>query len=136
MSGGKLAALALPDGGHYDDGMNTASPDTRPTITWFVSRHAGAIEWAKKHEEFGIDRWVEHLDLAQVRAGDTVIGTLPVNLAAEVCERGALYFHLALRVPQEWRGRELASEDLETLGARIVPYYIQPRTYDYPLDMT
>ncbi len=135
MSAGKLAALALSDGGRYDGDMNTDSPNTRPAITWFVSRHAGAIEWARR-ETFGIDRWVEHLDLAQVRAEDTVIGTLPVNLAAEVCERGARYFHLALRVPAQWRGRELSREDLQTLGVRIVPYRIQPRTHDYPLEMS
>ena len=134
MSAGKLAVLALPGGGRYDEDMNPAAPIARPCITWFVSRHAGAIEWARR-AELGIDLWVEHLDLAQVHANDTVIGTLPVNLAAEVCERGARYFHLALKVPAEWRGRELSNEDLQTLAAHIVPYRIQPITHDYPLDM-
>ena len=43
---------------------------------------------------------------------DTVMGSLPVNLAAEVCARGARYMHLSLRLPAAWRGRELSASQL------------------------
>ena len=41
--------------------------------TWFISRHTGAIEWAKR-KKLVVDRFVPHLDPAQVQPGDTVIG--------------------------------------------------------------
>ncbi|MDW8324914.1 MAG: CRISPR-associated protein Csx16, partial [Burkholderiales bacterium] len=54
--------------------------------TWFVSRHPGAIKWAAR-KGIRVDRQVDHLDVDVVQAGDVVIGTLPVHLAAEVCAR-------------------------------------------------
>ena len=71
--------------------------------TWFVTRHPGAIEWAAR-QGLRIDRHVAHLDPASIAPGDTVIGILPVNLAARVCERGARYFNLSLELPAEARG--------------------------------
>ncbi len=53
---------------------------------YFVSRHRGAISWAKKQ---GIEaERVEHLDILRLEPGDIVMGSLPVHLAARVCERG------------------------------------------------
>lgn len=85
---------------------------------WFVTRHRGALDWARK-KGIAFDRHVVHLDPREVRAGDTVIGSLPVNLAAEVCARGADYRNLSLRLEPTDRGRELAAEDLERCGATI-----------------
>ena len=110
--------------------MNPHFPHERPGTAWFVSRHPGAIEWAKR-QNLAIDCWVEHLDPAQVKTGDVVIGTLPVNLAADVCTRGARYFHLALNVPAAWRGRELTMDDLQLLAAQIVPYCVARLTADF-----
>ncbi len=124
MTAGKLAALASSATGRYHACMNSTSCDSRKGITWFVSRHPGAIEWAKR-QGLAIDRWVEHLDPSAVGAGDTVIGTLPVNLAATICERGAHYFHLSLKVPAEWRGRELSADDLRSLAVHIEPFFIE-----------
>lgn len=95
--------------------------------TWFISRHTGAIEWAKR-KKLVVDRFVPHLDPAQVQPGDTVIGSLPVNLAAQVCAAGAAYWHLSLELPVELRGRELSADELERLGARVEPFDIQPQS--------
>lgn len=92
--------------------------------TWFVSRHPGAVAWAQR-QGIVVDRLVGHLDVQQVTAGDTVIGTLPVNLAAEVCARGASYWHLTLRLPPGLRGAELSAEQLEELGARVERYRVE-----------
>jgi len=92
--------------------------------TWFVSRHPGAVEWARR-QELAVDRWAAHLDPAEVCAGDTVIGSLPANLAAEVCEKGAAYLNLSLRVAEEDRGRELTADELARCQAKIEPYYIR-----------
>lgn len=91
--------------------------------TWFISRHPGAIEWVKA-QALAVDRFVAHLDPAQVQAGDTVAGSLPVQLAAEICARGARYLHLSVDLPAEYRGRELSAQDLQRLHARLTPFIV------------
>ena len=90
---------------------------------YFVTRHPGALDWAQS-AGIAYDEHVPHLDPAKVRAGDTVIGSLPVHLAAEVCARGARYLNLSLDLPAHLRGRELDAETLASLGARLEEYVI------------
>ena len=92
--------------------------------TFFISRHSGAREWAEK-TGVGVDRWVDHLDLEEIRPGDQVLGTLPVHLAAAVCERSARYVHLSLELPADQRGRELTGADLEQFGARLEAFEVR-----------
>ena len=94
--------------------------------TWFISRHAGAIDWAKR-QSLHITRWVAHLDPNLIQSGDTVIGTLPVSLAAAVCDRGARYFHLTTNTPAELRGHELTAEELDANGASLEEYIVKGR---------
>lgn len=91
---------------------------------WFVSRHPGAIAWAKQ-KKLAVDRWVTHLNPDDITNGDTVIGTLPVNLAAKICMRGAQYQHLSLNVPAEWRGHEMTADDLFRIKAELRIFYIE-----------
>ena len=91
--------------------------------TWFVSRHPGALAWARENG-LDTDHRVDHLDLGQVASGDRVYGSLPINLAADVCARGARYFHLSLAVPRELRGQELDAEQLRRLDARLEEYRV------------
>ena len=93
--------------------------------TWFVTRHPGAIEWAQRRG-LPVDRLIEHLDPDHIAPGDTVIGILPVNLVARVCERGARYLNLSLDLPAAARGRELSAEELDAYGARIEGYEVRP----------
>lgn len=92
--------------------------------TWFVTRHPGAVEWAAR-QGLHIDRHVAHLDPASIALGDTVIGVLPVNLAARICERGAHYLNLSLDLPAEARGRELSADELERFGARLEAFEVR-----------
>jgi len=92
--------------------------------TWFVTRHPGAVEWAER-QGLKVDRQVAHLDPAQVAPGDTVIGVLPVHLAAAVCERGARYMHLSIDLPPELRGRELSADELERCNARLEAFTVR-----------
>jgi CRISPR-associated protein Csx16 len=92
-------------------------------MTYFVSRHPGALDWAAE-EGVVVDQVVEHLDIETVAPGDTVIGSLPVNLAAEVCARGAAYLHLSLELPAELRGKELTAAEMRSLGAELRPFHV------------
>lgn len=91
---------------------------------WFVSRHAGAERWARE-EGLTVDRWVAHIDTAQVMAGDVVIGSLPVNLAAEVCARGARYLHLVLPLTPTLRGVEMTAAHMRECGARVEAFIVR-----------
>jgi len=101
-----------------------APPAPAPSRTLFVSRHPGAREWACA-EGLAVDAVVDHLAIDEIAPGDTVIGSLPVNLAAEVCARGARYFHLAIELPADLRGEELSDEMLRALGARLVEFRVR-----------
>lgn len=92
--------------------------------TWFITRHPGAVEWAAR-QGLVVDRQAAHLDPADIQPGDTVIGTLPIHLAAEVCARGGHFFNLTLDLPAEARGRELSAEELERFGARIERFAVE-----------
>jgi CRISPR-associated protein Csx16 len=92
-------------------------------VTYFVSRHPGAVEWAARR---GIEAEpVEHLDPKQIDAGDTVIGTLPVHLVAEINARGGRYLHLELDVPAERRGEELSADQMDSYGAELQEFRVE-----------
>lgn len=91
---------------------------------WFVSRHPGAYEWLAT-QGLPVDRQVPHLRLEEVADGDLVIGTLPMQMVAALCERGVRYVHLALDLPLEARGRELSAEEMDRYGARLISYEVR-----------
>lgn len=91
--------------------------------TFFVSRHPGAVAWVMR-QGLHIDHVVAHLDPASVREGDTVLGTLPVPMAANVCARGARYLHLSINLTADLRGQELSADQLEELGATLCEYRV------------
>ena len=93
--------------------------------TFFISRHPGAVAWAAR-QGLHIDRVLPHLDTDLVQAGDTVAGTLPLPLAADVCARSARYLHLAVSLPLALRGQELSADQLSALGAQLCEYKVEP----------
>ena len=86
--------------------------------TYFISRHSGAIK-SVAHQHMPVDQRMAHLDPAIVRAGEIVVGSLPVNLVAPARARGAAYWRPSLELPAELRGQELGADDLGPLGARV-----------------
>lgn len=92
--------------------------------TWFISRHTGAIEWVKQ-QNIQIDCFESHLDTSLVQAGDVVIGTLPIHLAAEVCQKGAKFYFLSVNVTREQRGTELSCEQLTEQQCSIQPFWVE-----------
>lgn len=93
--------------------------------TWLVTRHPGAVMWAAKSgiqaENHGI---VQSLDISLVADGDKVVGTLPIHLVDEVIKRGGSYFHIAMELPEEARGKELTEKQMRSYNARLEQYYV------------
>jgi putative CRISPR-associated protein, VVA1548 family len=92
--------------------------------TWFISRHPGAIEWVKQ-QNIQINRFESHLDTSLVQADDVVIGTLPIHLAAEVCQKGAKFYFLSINVTPEQRGTELTCKQLTEQQCLIQPFMVE-----------
>lgn len=91
---------------------------------WFVSRHPGAIAWAK-NQGLPVDRWVTHLNAEDVAAGDLIVGTLPMTAAGIVCEKGARFFSLEVRLAEHQRGRELSEDELKHLNCTLQEFKVQ-----------
>lgn len=92
--------------------------------TYFITRHTGALAWAKLHD-VAFDVHLEHLsDLDSLQAGDVIIGTLPINMVAKLNERGVRYVHLSLDIPPAWRGRELTADELRECQASLQEFQV------------
>lgn len=90
---------------------------------WFVSRHEGAIQWMQQ-QEMQVDHWVKHLDLAQINTGDTVIGILPLSIAAELTARNIRYVALVLPQGNSDRGQEHSCEAMIARGAYLQEFRV------------
>lgn len=97
---------------------------TENMATWFISRHQGAIDWVKQ-QRIAVDHWVTHLNVDDIQSGDTVIGTLPLHLAAKVCEKGARFFFLTLNLHTDQRGRELSAIEMAQADCSLAEYDIK-----------
>jgi CRISPR-associated Csx2 family protein len=88
-----------------------------------VTRHAGAEQWLAG-QGIVADLVLTELDPAMIVAGDLVIGTLPVHLAALVGERGGRFWHLAMDVPLVRSGESFNAEEMARHGARLIEYRV------------
>lgn len=77
-----------------------------------------------RHQPIRVDRWVSHLQADEVEFGDTVIGVLPMHLAAQVCAKGARFFALEIDMPAQCRGQELSSEMLDGFECTLQEYVV------------
>lgn len=93
--------------------------------TFFVTRHAGAIDWLRQHMPGAdaVDLDDVH-DASDFRPGDRVFGVVPLQTAAALCERGVEVHAISVRLPRGWRGRELSADALCGLGARLIRYTV------------
>lgn len=88
-------------------------------VIYFVSRHEGAIAWIRSRKEWHVDCFVPHLDVSVLQAGDVVLGTLPVHLAAEVCGLGAEFYFLEMPQTEARCGTEYSAEEMSAAGCRL-----------------
>ena len=91
--------------------------------TFFVSRHQGAKEWINS-TDIHVDHFIEHLDLSILSSGDVVIGTLPINIAADIQERGVNYVHINLNLPKSLRGKELSAAQMKQGCAQLQEFIV------------
>ena len=91
--------------------------------TYFVTRHTGAKQWAIE-QGIDVDILVDHLNIEDIQTDDTVLGSLPVNLVAELNAKGARYFHLILPLSEAFRGKEISAELMRELGAKLEEYFV------------
>lgn len=93
--------------------------------TYFITRHLGALDWAKKN---GVDFDVHltHLnDDMPLKAGDVIIGTLPINIIAQINAMGVRYIHLSLTIPPHLRGVELNVDELNECQATLEEFLVK-----------
>ena len=92
---------------------------------YLISRHQGAIDWMK-HKGHHYDEHLTHLSSYDVlMAGDVVVGSLPINIVADLAGCGVRYLHLSLYIPEHLRGLELSAEQLATLKAKLEEYEVK-----------
>lgn len=93
--------------------------------TYFITRHLGALDWAKQN---GVDFDVHltHLnDDMPLKVGDVIIGTLPINIVAKINQLGVRYIHLSLEIPAGLRGVELNYEQLLQCKATLEEFEVR-----------
>ena len=90
---------------------------------WFVSRHEGAIEWAK-HFDLPVDVWAKHLSVADISAGDVVLGTLPVDLIAQLSAQSTRVYFLVMPLRLNQRGHELSLEEMLQMQCYLQEYVV------------
>lgn len=95
-----------------------------PNKVWFVSRHQASLKWIKS-EGIMIDHAISHLTSdTPIKAGDIVIGSLPVNKIAQLNQQGVRFISLELDMKPQHRGVELTEQQLPLLNARLQEYLV------------
>lgn len=92
---------------------------------YLVSRHRGAVEWMQ-HMGHHYDQHLTHLDsYDNLCAEDVVVGSLPINIVADLAECGVSYRHLSLSIPEHLRGIELTAKQLSSFDAKLEEYAVR-----------
>jgi CRISPR-associated protein Csx16 len=94
------------------------------TKTYFITRHAGAKEWAEQ-QGFNAEIIEHFMPEIVMEDGDIILGTLPIPIVARVCELGGRYFHLVLDIPAELRGVEMIADKMRELGATLEEFVVK-----------
>jgi len=95
--------------------------------TYLVSRHPASIQWIEQ-QGIHIDQFLNHFTqehLEQLQSKDTVVGILPIQIVAQINQKGAHYYHLTLNIPFEYRGKELTLQDLNRFKASLIEYQVE-----------
>ncbi len=94
-------------------------------MKYLITRHPGALHWLQGQISEPFHHLTHISDLGLIQPGDWVIGSLPLHLVADICVRGARYFHIDVHLPESLRGCELTAQQLTELDAEIVEYTVR-----------
>lgn len=90
-----------------------------------VTSHEGTIKWMAENGVKASKIVMDSFDPSTVKPTDTVIGTLPLHLAAEVIRRGGRYWNFVLDIPRSLRRKkELTAEDIAQCRPRFEEFRI------------
>lgn len=85
-----------------------------------VTRHTALVELLRRRGVLSsAARVIPHATAEDVR-GQEIVGVLPLALAA----LAASVTEIPLSIPEEWRGRELTLEELESIAGAPVTYRV------------
>lgn len=107
---------------NFETSKSYKRPRSSQVMRWLVTRHQATKDWLLA--KMGFDSIVDHLDINLIHDGDEVVGVLPINIAAEVCAKGARYFHVAIQVTKDQRGKELDDQELAQLDPKLIEYQV------------
>lgn len=88
---------------------------------WIISRHPGAKKLMVEMGFTGTFR--NHINIDEISTGDVVVGTLPVQLIAQLCQQSIEYWHISINLAEADRGQELSAGKMKELGFRIERYH-------------
>ena len=92
-------------------------------MIYLVTRHLGAKQWLAANYPLPFTHLTHLPSIDLIAAEDSVIGNLPIHLVAQLCAKGARYFHLQFSLPEQLRGQELSAAQLEEFSATLVEYH-------------
>jgi CRISPR-associated protein Csx16 len=93
-------------------------------MIYVITRHPGALQWLAQYLAKPYVHFTHLHDLAIIKSGDIVVGTLPINLIAKLNQAGVRYVHLHIDIPEHLRGQELTQSQLVQLGASLIEYAV------------
>lgn len=91
--------------------------------TILVSRHQAVKEWINQ-QGIHIDQHQPHFEIGQAKAGDTVIGNLPIGMVAQLNKDNIKYLHMEMTIPFSHRGKELSLDEMNQFNAKLVSYQV------------
>ena len=103
---------------------HTTLPDSylRLMTDYFISRHKGAIEWAKPL--LPAARFLSEVPSEDLHSGDCVYGTIPIDIAATLCASQVRVFALVFDRNGLVRGNELSADELRLRNAHFEEYVV------------
>ena len=106
--------------------VNTPARSGRTII---ITRHPGAVEWLHKQGYNNAERYnhLEQSTIGSLTSNDTVIGSLPIHLAAQVCATKAQFIFLQIEIPNAMRGNELSCAEMEQCSAQLAAFHVAAR---------
>lgn len=96
--------------------------------TFIITKHSGAVQWVQ-NKGIEHDCYLEDANrIQELKAGDVVVGTLPIHVVYELNQRDINYLHIALDIPPELDGQILDAAQLEACNPRLESYYLLRNT--------